>query len=73
MDARTALAVVLGTLLGLLCVARPDVALRLSVVGVPIPDRHGPDGEGGVSTRMRWLVRVVGAACLLVSGYLLAA
>jgi len=72
MDARTALAVVLGTLLGLLCLARPDVALRLSVVGVPIPDRHGPDGDG-VSTRMRWLVRVVGAACLLVSGYLLAA
>ncbi|WP_435098637.1 hypothetical protein [Halarchaeum sp. P4] len=70
MDARTTLAVALGAALGLLCLARPDVVLRLSVLGTTTPGRTGPYGDDDASSRALVVVRILGAACLAVAAYL---
>lgn len=70
MDARTTLAVGLGAALGLLCLARPDVVLRLSVLGTSSPGRTGPYGDAEAGSTRLWIVRALGAACLAVAASL---
>lgn len=71
MDARTTLAIGLGAALGVFCLARPDVVLRLSAFGATTPDRTGRYGDdGAASSRATWVVRALGAACLAVTVYL---
>lgn len=64
---RELLAVALGALLGIVLVAAPRTALRLSVVGGPQRRRgdYGTDGE--VADTWAWLVRALGVGCLLVA------
>jgi hypothetical protein len=80
-DVRTLAAAVLGVALGLLFVAAPETIVRVQTAGRLPQDRHGrygedgprdgsrdaaeSDADGGVPTRWRQLVRVVGAALIL--------
>jgi hypothetical protein len=69
-DGRDLLAVGLGALLGLVLLAAPRTAFRLSVAGGPQNRRgeYGADGE--VPARYLWLIRALGLACLAVAGYI---
>jgi len=65
---RELLAVALGGLLGILLVAAPRTALRLSVVGGPQRRRRGDYGsDGEVPATWVWLVRALGVGCLLIA------
>lgn len=71
MEPRTALAISLGAALGVLCLVRPTVVLRLSALGATTSDRTGQYGDDGLaSSRATWLVRALGAACLAVAAYI---
>jgi len=66
-DVRTLLAIVLGALLGLVCVLAPGAVVRVQTAG------RRPDGTGGeygtdtVSTRWKRVVQALGIGCLLVA------
>ena len=65
---RELLAVALGVLLGLLLIAAPRTALRLSVIGGPQRPRGDYGSDGEVADTWAWLVRALGVGCLLVAG-----
>ena len=69
---RELLAIALGALLGVLCLAAPGAVFQLSVLGGGSPTRN-PGGEYGSdpepSERALLLVRALGVACLAVAAY----
>lgn len=69
-DIRDLLAILLGLSLGLVLLAAPRTAFRLSVAGGPQHRRgeYGADGE--VPDRYLWLIRALGLACLGIAGYI---
>lgn len=69
-DVRDLLAIGLGALLGLVLLAAPRAALRLSVAGGP-QNRRGEYGtDGDVPGHYVWLIRALGLACLAIAGYI---
>jgi hypothetical protein len=71
-DIRQLLAVVLGVLFGLVLLAAPRAALKLSVLSGPQGRRR--DGEWGaddpVPAWLVWVVRALGLACLGVAAFI---
>lgn len=67
---RQVLAVGLGLVLGVLCVAFPQAVIRLQTAGRVQGSRRGPYGEDGeFPATWTWVVRALGVACLAVAGY----
>jgi hypothetical protein len=67
-DLRDLLAVGLGIALGLVLLAAPRTAFRLSVVG-GTQNRRGEYGAAGeVPARYVWLIRALGLGCLGIAG-----
>ncbi|MFC5277814.1 hypothetical protein ACFPM1_03395 [Halorubrum rubrum] len=65
---RELLAVAIGTLFGLLLIAAPRAAVRLSVFVGPDHRRGGEYGtDASVPDRWLWIVRGLGVACLAVA------
>lgn len=68
---RDILAITLGVLLGLACIARPTAVARLSVVGRTGGPTQNPRGEYGSDRTLtgwrRRLVQVLGVVCLAVA------
>ncbi|WP_435069216.1 hypothetical protein [Haloplanus sp. C73] len=69
-DVRTLLAVVLGALLGLVCILAPGAVVRTQTAGRRPNGSGGEYGSDSVATRWRRLVQALGVACLLVAAYL---
>jgi hypothetical protein len=70
---RELLAVVLGVLLGVVLIAAPQTALRLSVFVGPNRRRrgdYGTDKHDPLSDEWIWLIRGLGVACLLIALFL---
>lgn len=67
---RELLAVTLGVLLGVVLVAAPRAALRLSVfVGPHRRRRHGEyGGEDDLPTTWVYVARALGVACIAIAG-----
>ena len=69
---RELLAIALGALLGVACLAAPGAVFRLSVLGGASPTRN-PGGEYGSdpepSNRALLVVRVIGVACLAIAAF----
>ncbi|MFB6079940.1 MAG: hypothetical protein ABEJ81_02890 [Haloferacaceae archaeon] len=68
-DPRTLLAAVLGIGLGALSVASPGTVVRIHAAGRIPSDRGGEYGTTSVPDRARWIVRLLGVACLALGGY----
>lgn len=70
-DTRTALAAVLGIVLGVFLVAAPDAVVRAHTIGRVPGDRGGEYGsDGATSGRRRRLVQVLGVGSLALGLYL---
>lgn len=68
---RELLAVVLGALLGVVLVAAPRAALRLSVFLGPQRRRRGDYGtDDDIPDTWAWVVRVLGLACIAVAAFI---
>ncbi len=68
---RELLAVVLGILLGVVLVAAPRTALRLSVFLGPQRRRRGDYGiDNDIHDMWAWIVRALGVACIAVAAFI---
>ena len=67
---RELLAVVLGILLGVVLIAAPQTALRLSVFVGPTRRRrndYGTDKHDSLSDQWTWFIRGLGVVCLAIA------
>jgi hypothetical protein len=69
-DIRDLLAILLGVALGLVLLAAPRTAFRLSVAGGPQQRRGEYGADGNVPQRYLWLIRALGLACLGIAGFI---
>lgn len=70
-DTRTALAAVLGIMLGAFLVAAPDAVVRAHTIGRVPGDRGGEYGSDGTTSKgRRRLVQVLGVGSLALGLYL---
>ena len=68
---RELLAVILGVLLGIVLVAAPQTALRLSVFVGPNRRRRGDYGtDETISNKWTWVVRALGVVCLAIAAFM---
>ncbi|MFQ3295517.1 MAG: hypothetical protein ACI9PP_000284 [Halobacteriales archaeon] len=68
---RELLAIVLGATLGVVLLAAPRAALKLSVFVGPNRRHRGDYGtDATVSDQWVWIVRGLGVACLTISAYI---
>ena len=70
---RELLAVILGVLLGVVLIVEPRTVFRLSVFVRPNRRRRGDydmDESGAFSVQWMWLIRGLGAACLVIAVFI---
>ena len=68
---RELLAVVLGILLGVVLIAAPRTALRLSVFLGPQRRRRGDYGtDNDIPDMWTWIIRALGVACIAVAAFI---
>ncbi|MGB9986649.1 hypothetical protein [Salarchaeum japonicum] len=66
---RELLAVALGVVLGVLLLVYPQAFIRIQTLGRVPHDRHGHYGSDDAPSGWVRVVQLIGAACLLVAGY----